>query len=89
MPQPFQMTMRRFGRKLDVAAMREELPLAAFFFDCLRSTGPPDRPARARALRRAGRGAAAGLRVPRLVTADAEEAAALRRGGAAPPATRG
>ena len=34
-PQPFQVTMRRFGRKLDVARMRRELPLRAFFFDCL------------------------------------------------------
>ena len=28
--------MRRFGRKLDVASLRDELPLAAFFFDALR-----------------------------------------------------
>jgi len=34
-PLPFQVTMRRFGRKLDVAAMRSELPLSPFFFDCL------------------------------------------------------
>ena len=33
-PLPFQTTMRRFGRRLDVAAMREELPLTTFFFDC-------------------------------------------------------
>ncbi len=36
-PHPFQITMKRFGRKLDVAASRAELPLRAFFFDCLRS----------------------------------------------------
>jgi DNA ligase-1 len=35
-PQPFQLTMRRFGRTLDVAEMREALPLSVFFFDCLR-----------------------------------------------------
>ncbi|MEO8627991.1 MAG: ATP-dependent DNA ligase [Betaproteobacteria bacterium] len=35
-PHPFQITMRRFGRRLDVSAMRETLPLSAFFFDCLR-----------------------------------------------------
>jgi DNA ligase-1 len=35
MPQPFQITMRRFGRKLDIAAMRETLPLSGCFFDCL------------------------------------------------------
>ena len=35
-PQPFQITMRRFGRKLDVAQMRANLPLSALFFDVLR-----------------------------------------------------
>jgi DNA ligase-1 len=35
-PHPFQVTMRRFGRKLDVENMRRELPLSVFFFDCLR-----------------------------------------------------
>ena len=34
-PHPFQVTMRRFGRKLDVDALRGELPLSPFFFDCL------------------------------------------------------
>ncbi|MDH3452171.1 MAG: ATP-dependent DNA ligase [Gammaproteobacteria bacterium] len=34
-PHPFQTTMRRFGRRLDVAALRERLPLSVFFFDCL------------------------------------------------------
>jgi DNA ligase-1 len=34
-PLSFQLTMRRFGRKLDVEAMRAELPLSVFFFDCL------------------------------------------------------
>src|SRR5262245_33491320 len=38
-PLPFQVTMRRFGRKLDVAQLRAELPLAVFFFDCLRLDG--------------------------------------------------
>jgi DNA ligase-1 len=35
-PQPFQVTMRRFGRKIDVAALRGSLPLSVHFFDCLR-----------------------------------------------------
>jgi DNA ligase-1 len=35
-PHPFQVTMRRFGRKLDVEASRSALPIEAFFFDCLR-----------------------------------------------------
>ncbi len=38
-PQPFQVTMRRFGRKLDIDAARGELPLSVFFFDCLRRDG--------------------------------------------------
>jgi DNA ligase-1 len=38
-PQPFQLTMRRFGRTLDVQDMQASLPLAAFFFDCLRVDG--------------------------------------------------
>ncbi len=38
-PHPFQVTMRRFGRKLDVAAVGRELPLSAFFFDCLYLNG--------------------------------------------------
>ncbi|MEO9053361.1 MAG: ATP-dependent DNA ligase [Steroidobacteraceae bacterium] len=35
-PHPFQVTMRRFGRKLNVEASRSALPIRAFFFDCLR-----------------------------------------------------
>jgi DNA ligase-1 len=34
-PQPFQVTARRFGRKLDLERMRAELPLAPFWFDLL------------------------------------------------------
>ena len=34
-PCPFQVTMRRYGRILDVAAMRAELPLSPFWFDIL------------------------------------------------------
>jgi DNA ligase-1 len=46
-PHPFQITMRRFGRKLDVEALRGELPLRPFFFDLLALDGEPliDRPA--------------------------------------------
>ena len=40
-PHPFQLTMRRFGRKLDVDALRGELPLSVFFFDCLYRDGTP------------------------------------------------
>lgn len=38
-PHPFQLTMRRFGRRLDVAALRAELPLTLFAFDCLYRDG--------------------------------------------------
>lgn len=34
-PLPFQTTMRRFGRKLEVERLRRELPLTPFFFDLL------------------------------------------------------
>jgi len=74
-PQPFQVTMRRFGRTLDVPAMQASLPLSVFFFDCLRF-GPDaltDAPASERvdALSRA---LPHGLLIPRLVTGDAAEA---------------
>lgn len=78
LPQPFQVTMRRFGRKLDVAAMRGELPLSALFFDCLLLDGNAliDRrqDERAAALTEA---LPPGLRVPRLVTGDPEAAGAF------------
>ena len=38
-PQPFQVTMQRVGRKLGVDAARANLPLRAFFFDCLYADG--------------------------------------------------
>lgn len=38
-PQPFQITMRRFGRKLDVEKMRAELPVQPFWFDVLHLNG--------------------------------------------------
>ncbi len=70
-PQPFQVTMRRFGRKLDVEAARREQPLSAFFFDCLHRDGQDliDSPARERfaALSESLPGE---LLVPRVVTGD-------------------
>jgi DNA ligase-1 len=78
--------MRRFGRKLDVEAMRVELPLAAFFFDVLRRDRDAlvDRPARER-FAALGDTLPSALVVPRLVTSDPAEgeafyADALRRG---------
>jgi DNA ligase-1 len=38
-PRPFQMTMRRFGRKLNVEKMRQELPLRPFWFDLIYLNG--------------------------------------------------
>ncbi|MBI4544777.1 MAG: ATP-dependent DNA ligase [Gemmatimonadetes bacterium] len=79
-PRPFQTTMRRFGRKLDVEALRRELPLSTFFFDCLYADGESllDRPAgdRFRALEALVLPA---MRVPRLITRDAGAAAEFLR----------
>jgi ATP-dependent DNA ligase I len=77
-PQPFQVTMRRFGRKLDVPAMRQTLPVVPAFFDCLLVDGSPliDEPYSKRAAVLAER-LPAELVVPRIVTAKAEEAAAF------------
>jgi len=76
-PRPFQITMRRFGRKLDVPSLREELPLTPFFFDLLHLDGKDlvDRPARERF--EALSAAAPGTVVPRLVTADPASAQAF------------
>jgi DNA ligase-1 len=38
-PQPFQTTMRRFGKKLELGQLRHELPISSFFFDCLHLEG--------------------------------------------------
>ena len=77
-PHPFQITMRRFGRKLDIATAREGLPVRGFFFDCLRleDVSLADRSTRERheALAAA---VPAEMRVPRLVTASEPEARAF------------
>ena len=70
-PHPFQTTMRRYGRKLDVEAMRAQLPLSTFFFDCLLvdDTELLDQPAEARHAAMA-RFVPEAHRVTRLVTSD-------------------
>jgi DNA ligase-1 len=77
-PEPFQVTMRRFGRTLDVDAMRESLPLSVFFFDCLRidDQALTAEPAAERfaALSRA---LPAQVLIPRIVTGDAAAADAF------------
>jgi DNA ligase 1 len=77
-PQPFQITMRRFGRKLDVAAMRQSLPLAAFFFDALALDGTNliDLPAGER-FAALGAAVPANLRIPRTVSERTDEALAF------------
>ncbi|MCW8196149.1 ATP-dependent DNA ligase [Proteobacteria bacterium 005FR1] len=74
-PLPFQLTMRRFGRKLDVENLRQDLPLAVFFFDCLRLEGR-DLTAETTRDRIAAleRCLPERLRIPRLVTKDSEQA---------------
>ena len=75
---PFQVTMRRFGRKLDVAAMQAQLPLRSWFFDCLLVDGQDllelTTRERTAALAEA---VPADLVIPRLVTADAGRVLAL------------
>jgi len=68
---PFQDTMRRFGRKLDVEERTVELPLSLFVFDCLHAEGEDliDKPLADR-LERLGEIVPASLAVPRLVTTD-------------------
>jgi DNA ligase 1 len=85
-PHPFQTTMTRFGRRLDVERTRVTVPLTLFLFDLLYLDGTPllDEPLvrRAEALART---VPPSLLVPRLVTADPAAArgfldAALARG---------
>lgn len=74
-PLPFQVTMRRFGRKLDVDRLKAELPLSSFFFDVLYADGAPllDGPYRERFAALAA-AVPATERVPQIVTADPKEA---------------
>ena len=77
-PQPFQATMRRFGRKLDVEKLRQELPLQPFFFDVLYLDGVTllDQPGRERfaALESI---APNNVLIPRRIVEDEESAAAF------------
>ena len=77
-PHPFQTTMSRFGRKVDVGAIREQVPLSCFFFDCLHLNGSTliRRPAAERFASLAGV-ADENLIIPRVVTSDAATAEAF------------
>jgi DNA ligase-1 len=77
-PHPFQVTMKRFGRKLNVEASRSALPIQAFFFDCLRvgdeSIASSPTQERFEALAKA---VPAPLLVPRLITSSEPQARAF------------
>jgi DNA ligase-1 len=74
-PLPFQDTMRRSGKRLNVEALRATLPVTPFFFDVLRLDGEDllDCPLNER-LARLDAVVPAELRVPRLTTADIADA---------------
>jgi DNA ligase-1 len=85
-PHPFQVTMSRFGSKVNAAEMAADLPLRPFFFDCLHLDGQDliDLPAAERnaAFEKA---VPANLRVPREIVDDPGAAGiffqqALKRG---------
>lgn len=85
-PLSFQDTMSRFGRRMNVLKLREELPLTPFFFDVLLHDGETlvDEPLSTR-LERLNFFSTEAVRVPRIVTESAEEASrfqadALARG---------
>jgi DNA ligase-1 len=77
-PQPFQVTMRRFGRASDPAALRESLPMSVFLFDILHRNGTDflDQPLRIRDEILAENLPVA-LRIERLLTDDEGAAAAF------------
>jgi DNA ligase 1 len=76
-PHPFQVTMRRFGRSLEVERVRADLPLTTVLFDALRLDGRDliDAPAHERVALLAA--IAPRLVVPRRVTSDPAEAGAF------------
>jgi DNA ligase-1 len=71
-PQPFQTTMKRFGRIKEVEAARQAIPLTSFFFDCLYREGEGSLMARPYRERLALLDATVPphARIPRLITAD-------------------
>ena len=79
-PHPFQTTMRRFGRRLEVERVRETLPLTLVLFDLLFLDGASliDRPYRER-IALLDQAVPPELVVRRLITGSAEAAAAFLR----------
>jgi DNA ligase-1 len=85
-PHPFQITMRRFGRKLEVDRMAREQPVVPFWFDLIYLNGSPmvDEP-QARRFAALTELVPSEMVVPHLVTGDVEHAEdflheALQRG---------
>jgi DNA ligase-1 len=77
-PHPFQVTLGRFGSRLEVERARASTPLSLFLFDCLHLDGQDliDRPASERFAALTGR-APPELVVPRAIAHDADAAAAV------------
>jgi DNA ligase 1 len=77
-PQPFQATMRRFGRKLEIDRLRASIPLYPFFFDCVYIDGSAilDRPSAERVAALAD-AVSERLVIPRRVISDGIEAEAF------------
>jgi DNA ligase 1 len=77
-PLPFQVTMSRFGSRVDVDRLAEDIPLSPFFFDVLHLDGADllDLPARDR-LDALDRAVPSALRVPRIETSDRAAAQAF------------
>lgn len=74
-PLPFQVTMRRFGRKLNVEESRAKLPIRAYFFDCLHyeDQSIEDQPTRTR-IEFLSKAVGVDALVPRLITRSEEAA---------------
>ncbi len=74
-PQPFQVSMRRFGRKINVGALMNELPMTPYWFDLLYLNGAPvlDEP-QSRRFAELSRLAPGDNLVPHLTTGNPEEA---------------
>ncbi len=77
-PHTFQTTMRRFGRKLNVAQMQAEQPIQAFFFDCLLLDGETyaARPTKDR-VETLSAIVPPSMQMPRLITSSVDEAQAF------------
>ena len=83
-PQPFQVTMSRFGRRLDVAIAHEEMALRPFFFDAIYANGETllDQPAHTRFAALSGI-VGEDLLIPRIITGDLGQARSFLASAAA------